>query len=60
MRQYAHTSNPAMRVLLSQQIPINLLVAVLEKDRLPTIPTLRNVMWKVSNHRTGQSCHGEN
>jgi hypothetical protein len=32
--------------LLSQQIPIDLLVAVLERDRLPTIPTLDNVMWK--------------
>ena len=32
--------------LLSQQVSINLLVAVLKKDRLPTIPTLRNVMRK--------------
>src|ERR1700743_873819 len=36
--------------LLSQQVSINLLVAVLEKDRLATIPTLRNVMWKADNH----------
>ena len=60
MRQYAHTSTPALRRLLGQQISINLLVAVLKKDRLPAIPTLRNVMGKVSNHRTRQSCHGEN
>ena len=45
--------------LLGQQISINLLVAVLKEDRLPTIPTLRNVMWKVSNHRTRQSGHGK-
>jgi hypothetical protein len=46
--------------LLSQRIPIDLLVAVLKKDRLPTVPTLRNVMRKASNHPTRQSCHGEN
>jgi hypothetical protein len=46
--------------LLSQQIPIDLLVAVLKKDRLPTVLTLRNVMGKASNSRTRQSCHGEN
>jgi hypothetical protein len=46
--------------LLGQQISINLLVAVLKEDRLPTIPSLRNVMWKVSNHRTRQSGHGKN
>ena len=32
--------------------PINFLVAVLKKDRLSTIPTLRNVMRKAGNHRT--------
>jgi hypothetical protein len=46
--------------LLSQQISINLLVAVLKKDRFPTVPALRNVMRKASNHRTRHSCHGEN
>jgi hypothetical protein len=45
--------------LLSQQISINFLVAILKKDRLPTISTLRNVMRKAGNHRTRQSCHGE-
>jgi hypothetical protein len=39
---------------------INPLVAVLKKDRLTTIPTLRNGMRKASNHRSRQSCHGEN
>jgi hypothetical protein len=46
--------------LLSQQISIHLLVPVLKKDRLPTIPTLRHGMRKAGNHRTRQSCHGEN
>jgi hypothetical protein len=46
--------------LLSEQIPINLMVAVLKKDRLATIPTLCNVMRKAGNHCTRQSCHGEN
>jgi hypothetical protein len=46
--------------LLGQQISINLLVAVPKKDRLPTIPTLRNVMRNAANHCTRQSCHGEN
>jgi hypothetical protein len=32
--------------LLGQQISINLLIAILKKDRLPTIPTLPNVMRK--------------
>jgi hypothetical protein len=52
--------DPGLARLLSQQISINLLVAVLKKDRLPTIPTLRNVVRKTGNHRTRQSCHGEN
>jgi hypothetical protein len=42
--------------LLSQQISVNLLVAFLKKDRLPTISTLPNVMRKASNNRTRQSC----
>jgi len=46
--------------LLSEQIPVNLLIPVLKKDRLPTITALRNVMGKAGNHRTRQSCHGEN
>jgi hypothetical protein len=46
--------------LLSHQISINLLVAVLKKDRLATIPTLRDVMRKTGYYRTRQSCHGEN
>jgi hypothetical protein len=46
--------------LLSQQISIDLVVAVLKKARLPTIPTLRNVMRKAGNHGSRQSCHGEN
>jgi hypothetical protein len=46
--------------LLGQQISIDLLVAVLKEDRLTTIPTLCNVMRKAGNHRTRQSCHGEN
>ena len=33
----------------------DLLVTVLEEDRLPTIPTLRNVVRKASDHRTRQS-----
>jgi hypothetical protein len=45
--------------LPSQQISINFLVAVLKKDRFPTIPTLYNVMRKPGNHRPRQSCHGE-
>ena len=32
--------------LLGQQIAIDLMVAVLKKDRLPSIPTLRYVVWK--------------
>ena len=46
--------------LLSEQIPINLLVAILKKDRLTTIPTLCNVVREAANHCTRQSCHGEN
>jgi hypothetical protein len=46
--------------LLRQQIPIDLLVAVLKKDRLSTIPALRNMMGKAGLHRSRQSCHGEN
>ena len=46
--------------LLSQQISVDLVVALLKKDCLPTIPTLRNVMRKAGNHRSRQSCHGEN
>jgi hypothetical protein len=46
--------------LLGQQISIDLLIAVLKEDRLPTIPTLRNVMRKAGNHRTRQSRNGEN
>ena len=35
------------------QISIDpLAAAVLKKDRLATIPTLRSVTWKASNHRT--------
>ena len=52
--------DPGLARLLSQQISIDLMVAVLKKDRLPTIPALRNVMRKAGNHRTRQSCHGEN
>jgi hypothetical protein len=37
--------------LLSEQIPVNLLIPVLKKDRLPTITALRNVMGKAGNHR---------
>ena len=51
-------SGPAR--LLSQQVSINLLVAALKKDRLLTIPALRNVMRKAGNHRRRKSCHGEN
>ena len=46
--------------LFSQQISINLLVAVLKKDRLSAISLLRNVMRKAGNHQTRPSCHGEN
>ena len=46
--------------LLGLQISINLLIAIFEKDRLPTVPTLRNVMRKAGNHHTRQSCHAEN
>ena len=46
--------DPGLARLFGQQISINLLVAVLKKDRLPTIPTLRNVMRKASNYRTRQ------
>ena len=55
MRQYAHTSDSALARLLSKQITINLLVAILKKDRFPTIPTLREVIRKPSNPRTRQS-----
>jgi hypothetical protein len=57
---YAYCNNFSCLALLGQQISINLLVAVLKKDRFPTVPALRNVMRKASNHRTRHSCHGEN
>jgi hypothetical protein len=38
--------------LISQQTSIDPLAAVLKKDRLATIPTLRSVTRKASNHRT--------
>jgi hypothetical protein len=38
----------------------DLLVPVLKKDRLSTVPTLRNVMRKAGNHRARHSSHGEN
>ena len=31
-----------------------------KKDSLTTTPALRNGMRKAGNHRTRQSCHGEN
>jgi hypothetical protein len=52
--------DPGLARLRGQQISIDFLVAVLKKDRLPTIPTRCNVMRKAGNHRTRQSCHGEN
>src|ERR1700722_10813221 len=36
--------------LLGQQIAINLLIAVLEEDRLATVPALRHVVRKAWNH----------
>jgi hypothetical protein len=44
--------DPDLARLLSQQISINLLGAVPKKDRLPTIPTMRNVVRKTGNYRT--------
>jgi hypothetical protein len=52
--------DPGLARLLSQQVSIDLLVAVLKKDRLPTISTLRNAMRKAGNHLTRQSRNGEN
>ena len=34
--------------------------ALLKEDRLATIPTLRCLMREAGNHRTRQTCHGEN
>ncbi len=42
--------DPGFARLLSQQVSIDLLVTVLEEDRLPTIPTLRNVVRKARDH----------
>jgi len=47
--------------LLSEQNLVNLLIPVLKKTRLPTIPTLRNVVGKAGNHlplkRSGLETH---
>jgi hypothetical protein len=50
--------DPRLARLLGQQIAIDLMVAVLKKDRLPPIPTLRYVMWKAGNYHAGESRHG--
>ena len=52
--------DPGLPRLVSQQISINLLVAVLKKDCRAAMPTLRNVMRDASNHYPRQSRHGEN
>ena len=43
--------------LLGKQVAIDLLIAVLEEDRLATIAALRNVMRQARNNDAAQACH---
>ena len=43
--------------LYSQQIAINILVTVFEKDRFSAVPPLRHVVWKMRNHDASQPSH---
>ena len=56
----ASSASAASALRWSIRPKIDPLVAVVKKDRLPTISTLRNVMRKARDHSTRQSGHGKN
>jgi len=45
--------------LFGQQIEINLVIAVLKKDRLTPVPALSHMVRKPRNHDPRQSSHAE-
>lgn len=45
--------NASFEALLGQQIAIEFVIAILEKDRLAPIPALRDMVRKIRNHNAG-------